>query len=339
VSVVFAKRSAKDLIVGKIPFLIALAVLTLLPFLNVGGFWLDVLTKVNLFLLVTLAIDLYSGTTYYLNLGVSFTFGFAGYSLALLNVYYGIPTEYSMLLAIPISIFFSLAILLPSLKIRGVYFAILSLLVPIIFIGIVTAQPFSLYLGGEGGLRFKQLFLDFARSLPPGVRLTFLQYSYYYISLAAAVVGYVIAYKIGFSDFGFMLRAVGQDEELAEGTGINTLKVKVIGFLISSAYASVAGALYASMRPPVTVDLVVPANTLIPPLTSVIVGGLGTLIGPAIANYLLLLTYELLWGLIGRWRVIAYMLLLIIIITIKPQGIVFKAYVEVRKFLRGVFSE
>lgn len=336
---VFAKRSTKDLIVSKTPFLAVLAVLALLPLLGVGGYWLDVLTKVNLFLLVTLAIDLYSGTTYYLNLGVSFIFGFAGYSLALLNVYYNIPTEYSLLLAIPISVFFSLVILLPSLKIRGVYFAILSLLVPIIFIGIVTAQPFSLYLGGEGGLRFKQLFLDFARSLPSGARLSFLQYSYYYISLVAAVIGYLIAYKIGFSEFGFMLRAIGQDEELAEGTGINTLKVKIIGYLISSLYVSFAGALYASMRPPVTVDVVVPANTLIPPLTSAIVGGLGTVIGPTIANYLLLLTYEFLWDFIGRWRVIVYMLLLIIIIVIKPQGLIFRVYLDVRKVLRGVFRE
>ncbi len=336
---VFAKRSTKDLIIGKTPFFAVLAGLTLLPLLGVGGYWLDVLTKVNLFLLVTLAIDLYSGTTYYLNLGVSFTFGFAGYALALLNIYYGIPIEYSIFLAVPISVFFSLVILLPSLRIRGVYFAILSLLIPIVFIGIVTAQPFSLYLGGEGGLRYKQLFLDFARSLPPGIRLTFLQYSYYYISLVAAVIGYLIAYKIGFSEFGFMLRAVGQDEELAESVGINTLKVKVIGYLISSMYVSVAGALYASMRSPVTVDLVVPANTLVPPLTSAIVGGLGTIIGPAIANYMLLLTYESLWGLIGRWRVIVYMLLLITIVVIKPQGLVFRIYLDLKKRLRGVLLE
>ncbi|MFN3267905.1 MAG: branched-chain amino acid ABC transporter permease [Zestosphaera sp.] len=336
---VFAKRSTKDLIVGKIPFFAVLVGLALLPLLGVGGYWLDVLTKVNLFLLVTLAIDLYSGTTYYLNLGVSFIFGFAGYALALLNTYYGIPTEYSLFLAIPISVFISLVILLPSLKVRGVYFAILSLLIPIVFIGIVTAQPFSLYLGGEGGLRFKQLFLDVARLLPPGIRLAFLQYSYYYISLAAAVIGYLIAYKVGFSEFGFMMRAIGQDEELAEGAGINTLKVKVIGYLISSTYVSVAGALYASMRPPVTVDLVVPANTLIPPLTSAIVGGLGTVIGPAIANYMLLLTYELLWGLIGRWRVIVYMLLLIAIVVIKPQGLIFRIYLDLKKRLRGVLRE
>ncbi|MEM4471139.1 MAG: branched-chain amino acid ABC transporter permease [Zestosphaera sp.] len=336
---VFVKRSTRDLIISKTPFLAVLAALALLPLLGVGGYWLDVLTRVNLFLLVTLAIDLYSGTTYYLNLGISFTFGFAGYALALLNVYYSIPTEYSLLLAIPISVFFSLVILLPSLKIRGVYFAILSLLVPIVYIGIVTAQPFSLYLGGEGGLRFKQLFLDFARSLPSDVRLVFLQYSYYYISLAAAVIGYLVAYKIGFSEFGFMLRAIGQDEELAEGTGINTLKVKIIGYLISSSYVSIAGALYASMRPPVTVDLVVPANTLIPPLTSAIVGGLGTVVGPTIANYLLLLTYELMWGFIGRWRVIVYMLLLITIIVIRPQGLIFKIYLDLKKRLRGVLRE
>lgn len=331
---VFVKKTYKQKVVENLHSIIVIAVLASIPFTGVGGYWLDVLTRVNIFLLIALALDIYSGTTYYLNLGISFTVGLSAYLLAILNINLGVPTELSIPLSALLSTLFSLLIFLPSLKVKGVYFAITSLLTPIIFAGIVTTQPFSLYLGGEGGLRPAQLLLSYARTLPPGVRLQFLQLSYYYLTLLIALVIFTITYKIAYSDFGFMLRAIGQDEVLAEVAGINTLKVKTLGFLYSSFIAALAGSLYGALRPPVTVDLLIPANTLMPALTAVIVGGLGSIVGSAIATYILLLVYEVLWGFIGRWRVIAYMALLIIMVLIKPQGVLFPLYIKVRKLIR-----
>ncbi len=332
---IFVRKTYKQKIVENIHSIIVIAVLASIPFTGVGGYWLDVLTRVNIFLLIALALDFYSGTTYYLNLGISFTVGLSAYLLAFLNINLGLPTELSIPVSALLSTSLSLLIFLPSLKVKGIYFAITSLLIPIIFAGIVTTQPFSLYLGGEGGLRPAQLFLNYAKTLPPILRLQFLQLSYYYLTLFIASILYITTYRIAYSDFGFMLRAIGQDEVLAEAAGINTLKVKALGFLYSSFIAALAGSLYGALRPPVTVDLLIPANTLMPALTAVIVGGLGSIIGSAIATYILLLIYEVLWGFIGRWRVIAYMALLIAMVLIKPQGVLFPLYLKVRKLSRG----
>jgi len=313
--------------------LLAAAVLLLLPLLGLRGYWLDVITRVNIFLLLTLSLDLYSGTTFYLNLGIPFIAGSAAYTIALLNVYQKIPLELAIAPAVGVAVLLSFLIFLPSLRVRGIYFSILSLLLPIIATGIVTSQPFSLYLGGEGGLSYPALLYSYARSLPARERLPFLQLSYFYISAVVAIAAYVLTYKLAYSDLGFAMRAIGQDEVLAENAGIDTFKVKVVSFLASSTLAAVAGALYAAMRPPLTVDILIPANTLVPPLTAVVIGGMGSIVGPAVANYMLLIVYELLWDFVGRWRTVIFMALLIAMVISKPQGVIFSLYLRVKGYL------
>ncbi|MCX8184532.1 MAG: branched-chain amino acid ABC transporter permease [Sulfolobales archaeon] len=328
---VFAKPSKVSKVRKILPFLTVVSIYLTLPAIGLRGFWIDVLTRVNIFLLITLSLDLYSGTTFYLNLGVPFTVGVSAYTLALLNRYLGVPVEYSILPSAITSTIFSFTIFIPSLRVRGAYFSILSLLLPIILAGLVTSQPFSLYLGGEGGISYFPLFFSYARALPAGERVFFLQASHFYLSAAVAIVAYIICYKIAYSDFGFMMRSIGQDELLAEATGINTFRVKLIGFIASSFLSALAGALYAAMRPPITADIFVPANTLVPPLTAVILGGMGTIVGPAIANYLTLIIYEILWGVLGSWRIILYMCLLIVLVLLRPQGLIYYLYLKMKQ--------
>jgi len=335
----FSKPSKLKRVGSILPALFIAAIYMLLPTFGLRGFWLDVLTRVNIFLLITLSLDLYSGTTFYLNLGVPFTVGCAAYSLALLNRYLGVPVEYAILPSAAISLVLSLVIFLPSLRVRGAYFSIMSLLLPIVMAGIVTSQPFSLYLGGEGGITYSPLFFSYARGLPVKERAFFLQSTYFYISSIAAIIAFIVSYKVAYSDFGFMMRSVGQDELLAEASGVNTVRVKLVGFLISSSLASFAGSIYAAMRPPVTVDVFIPANTLVPPLTAVILGGMGTIVGPTIANYFILLVYEALWDVIGRWRVVLYMCLLIVLVLLRPQGIVYYLYTKLKRLVSSKIAE
>jgi len=335
----FARPSRLKRVKRTLPILASATIYMLLPVIGLRGFWLDVLTRVNIFLLITLSLDLYSGTTFYLNLGVPFTVGCAAYSVALLNRYLGVSVEYAILPSAAISLVLSLVIFLPSLRVRGAYFSIMSLLLPIVMAGIVTSQPFSLYLGGEGGITYSPLLFSYARGLPVRERAFFLQSTYFYISSIAAIIAFIVSYKVAYSDFGFMMRSVGQDELLAEASGINTLRVKLVGFLISSSLASFAGAIYAAMRPPMTVDVFIPANTLVPPLTAVILGGMGTIVGPALANYFILLVYEVLWDVLGRWRVILYMCLLIVLVLLRPQGIVYYLYMRLKHIISSKLAE
>ena len=143
---------------------------------------------------------------------------------------------------------------------------------------------------------------------------------------------------MAYSDFGFTLRAIGQDEELAEISGVNTFMVKLKGFLISSFFAGLAGAFYAAIKPPVTLDFISPSTVLLPILTAMIIGGMGTIVGTAIATYILMIIYELLWGVVGEWRTIVYMVLLFTFVILKPQGIIHYIYVRIVNKIRGVVT-
>lgn len=333
----FKRKTIVDRLRENLPGIIILLILALLP-IRISDFLIDTLIRTFIFVVLAITLDFFSGTTGYLNLGHSFIFGFSAYITGIMYVYLKIPTEIAILGAGLIGTFGSLALLLPSLRVRGVYFAILSLLYPIIFMGIVTTQPFSLYLGGEGGLRIKQLFLDIARKLPPAERLAFLHNTYYYLSLMLMVVSFIILYKLAYKEFGFKLRSIGQDEELAEIAGINTTIIKLKGFLISSVFVSYAGALYAGMRPPITIDFVNTGSILLPTLTAMIVGGAGTIVGPAIAAFLLTLLYQYLWEIVGVWRTVVYMIILLAFVLIRPQGIVFDIYLRIKKLFKKVIA-
>ncbi len=316
--------------------IIILVVLFVLPFTGlVNEYWLSVLTRVNIFLVLAITFDFFSGTTLYLNLGHSFIVGLAAYSLAIFNIFAHIPVALAIPLATITATIISLLLFLPSIRVKGEYFAILSLLYPIILISIATTQPFSAYLGGEAGLMSDQLLLGYALKLSPEHSLFFLTTSYYLLSLAMAVAAFIILYKLAYSDFGFTLRAIGEDEELAEATGVNTTRVKLKGFLIASALASLAGSFYAAIKPPITTDFVSPDSILIPILTAVIVGGLGSIVGTAISSYILFIIYEALWGVFGVWRTVVYMLILIVFVVLKPEGIMYQLYVKARKVLGG----
>ncbi len=330
----FVRKTVTERLKEQLPRIMVVAALFLIPLIGVKGYWLDVLTRINIFLIFAITLDFFSGTTLYLNLGHSFIIGLAAYTLAILNVYYGIPVEVGIFISTIITCILSLVLFLPSIRVKGVYFAIMSLLFPIIFIGIATTQPFSIFLGGEGGLRSKQLFLNIAKALPVKYRLMFLQLSYYYLSLIIAIISYIVLYKLAYSDFGFTLRAIGQDEELAEVSGIDTVKVKLKGFLISSFFASLAGSFYASIKPPVTLDYVSTATILLPALTAMIVGGMGTIVGTAIATYVLIILYEILWNIVGEWRTIIYMLLLLVFVILRPQGIMYYLYLKLKSVLK-----
>jgi branched-chain amino acid transport system permease protein len=331
----FRQKTVVDKVRENLLGVIVLLILALLP-MRANDFLLDTLVRTYIFVILAVTLDFFSGTTGYLNLGHSFIFGLSAYLTGILYVYLKIPTEIAILGAGLLGTFGSLALLLPSLRVRGVYFAILSLLYPIIFIGIVTTQPFSLYLGGEGGLRIKQLFLDIARKLPPSERLAFLHNAYYYLSFILMVASFIVLYKLAYNEFGFKLRSIGQDEELSEAAGVNTTNMKIKGFLLSAVFASYAGALYAGMRPPITVDFVNTGSILLPTLTAMIVGGAGTIIGPAIAAFLLTLLYQYLWGLVGLWRTVAYMIILLAFVLIRPQGIFFDIYLRIRRLVDKV---
>jgi branched-chain amino acid transport system permease protein len=193
---------------------------------------------------------------------------------------------------------------IPALRLRGDYLAIATLgFGEIIRIAILNIDA----VGGARG---------FSLSAQAGVDLR-------YEGLGA--IGGVVAISVAliarlvYSAGGLAFRAVREDETAAEAMGIATTRVKVEAFAVASFFAGVAGALFAHAEGYVHTNSFTFVRSF-EIMAFVVLGGLGSLSGAAIAAAVLTAAPELLRG-FGEWRMVLYSLLIIATMLVRPQGL------------------
>jgi branched-chain amino acid transport system permease protein len=199
---------------------------------------------------------------------------------------------------------------LPSLRLRGFYFTLCSLVIQtVITLGFVYFVNLT---NGDTGI--SQIPLP---ELPGGERLSGLAYD---LTLATlAVIGVVVLTLIVHSGFGRRLIAIREDDGLAETLGINVTRHKMIAFFIASLFASVGGALYApyvGFISPRSFDVLVSLNIWL----MVAFGGRGTIWGPVLGAALLAPIPFVLQD-YYTIKDVVYGLLIIGVIVLLPSGI------------------
>ena len=201
---------------------------------------------------------------------------------------------------------------LPSLRLRGDYLAIITLgFAQIILVIIRNIKAV------DGATAFTGLPVASQAPSLPHIATPHLT-NLFWVFLVAALVLWV-AYSLRFSVHGLAFLAVREDEIAAEAMGINTTRYKVLAFVLSAFFTGIAGALFAhyqsslsneSFRFERSIDTVV----------MVVLGGLGSISGVAIAAVLLTVLPEALRP-IAEYRLVVYPLLLVILMLTRPQGI------------------
>jgi branched-chain amino acid transport system permease protein len=199
---------------------------------------------------------------------------------------------------------------LPSLRLRGFYFTLCSLVIQtVITLGFVYFVNLT---NGDTGI--SQIPLP---ELPGGGRLSGLGYDLVLAGLA--IVGVVVLTLVVGSPFGRRLVAIREDDGLAETLGINVTRQKMIAFFIASIFASVGGALYApyvGFISPRSFDVLVSLNIWL----MVAFGGRGTIWGPVLGAILLAPVPFLLQD-YYTIKDVVYGLLIIGVIVLLPSGI------------------
>jgi branched-chain amino acid transport system permease protein len=199
---------------------------------------------------------------------------------------------------------------LPSLRLRGFYFTLCSLVIQtVITLGFVYFVNLT---NGDTGI--SQIPLP---ELPGGSRLSGLSYDLVLAGLA--IVGVVVLTLIVGSRFGRRLVAIREDDGLAETLGINVTRQKMIAFFVASLFASVGGALYApyvGFISPRSFDVLVSLNIWL----MVAFGGRGTIWGPVLGAILLAPVPFLLQD-YYTIKDVVYGLLIIGVIVLLPAGI------------------
>jgi len=283
-----------------------------------------------IFIVFSISWDFLTGLVGEVNLGHTIFIGIGGYVTALLHV----PSRFEGTilsplanipeLPIPLTIFlggvvaavFGVAIGLITLRLKGWYFALVTAILPLLFIK--ATYVFKDLFGGEEGF-----------SVGLGKAIAQDTFGKYIVSLAFMILCFAILYGIKNSKLGLTLVAIREDNTLAEALGINIYLYKVFAMGVSSFFAGLSGALLVHYRITVSPDLFdVPLMLLI--ILAVVIGGLGSIVGPVIGGFLIyLLKYWVLKVYLVPYippafplndDIILYILLIIIAITM-PHGI------------------
>jgi branched-chain amino acid transport system permease protein len=260
--------------------------------------------------------DFMSGLTGRENFGHALFIGTGAYTAGFLNTSFDLNPWWGLPAAALVAVVFSLIIGLPTLRLRGPYFALAMLSGATVMQSLTII--FAEYTGGQDGLNGIFPILDS-------------ETAYYYLTLGFMVATVVVLKFIALSPWGTILRAIRGDEATCQAAGINVNFYKITALMISAAFAGLGGALYAHSLLQVGPDLfavVLSINVII----FVYVGGMGSIYGPAGAALLLSLLVEKL-RFLSEFRLWVYTLILIFILFFLQKGLVAPAWSGLRRLI------
>jgi branched-chain amino acid transport system permease protein len=285
--------------------IIGAAVILALPPFFAGGFTLHLLTTGLYYTILAASWNLLAGFTGQFSLAHHAFAAIGAYTSGLLIRYYGVPIWVGIASGVVMAALFGYALGRMVLSMRAIYLAIATwAFAETIHILLTAAYPIT---RGELGLNVPPLF----RNLDPR--------AYYVLFAALTLVSVTIMYGIVRSRIGYFMRAIRDDDMRAESLGIDTTKVKVFVFTVSSAFAGLAGAFYGHylvVLSPQMVDF----NEMAKLIIMVVLGGLGTVLGPLIgaAPVQILTTYLQKYG---EWDLVIFAVVVIALMRSHVGGI------------------
>lgn len=258
-----------------------------------------------IFLVTAVSFNLVAGYIGYFSLGHIVFVGLGGYFTALmmwkLNV--------NILLAVPLSSLFVAAVAvgvgLPTLKLRGPYFAISTLGLAVAARHVIVVMPDS-WAGGSVGI-FMPRIINLEGS--------------YYSMIGLVLASMFLTYFLLRSKVGVWMRAVRDDEDAAETMGVNSRRVKVLVFSLSAVLAGLAGSLnfwQFGYIEPISAFYIL---TIIEVIAMTLVGGLGTFLGPVVGVTVLYAFRHYTWATFPGLQLAMFGILIILAIILAPGGI------------------
>ena len=269
--------------------------LVLTPFAFPGAKALNVAAKICIFIVLVASFDLLLGYTGIVSFAHTMFFGIGAYGVAIALTHLG-PTWSAVGAGIGAALALSLALSwvigLFSLRVKAMFYAMITLAVAAAFQ--TLASQLSDLTGGEDGLTFKvpeMLSPGFMLSQHPflGVSLDGRLVSFYLLVITTVLL-FLIMLRIVNSPFGRVLQAIRENEFRAEALGYRTVVYRTWSNMLSAAFATLAGALLALWLRYNGPDTSLSFEIMIDILLMVVIGGMGTLYGSVVGATLFIIT-------------------------------------------------
>ena len=285
--------------------LIVLAGLALAPFLFPGARALNVAATICIFILLVASYDLLLGYTGIVSFAHTMFYGIGAYGVGL-SLYKVGPTWGAVFMGLTIALLLSLALALViglfSLRVKAIFYAMITLAVASAFA--VLASQLSDFTGGEDGRTF-----SVPEVLRPGFRLIEAEVFgtaingkliTYYLVFFTALALFLLLLRVVNSPFGRVLQAIRENDFRAEALGYRTVVYRTLANCLSAVTATLAGALMALWLryagPQTTLSFTIMMDILL----IVVIGGMGTLYGAAIGSALFILAQNYLQALMRQ---------------------------------------
>jgi branched-chain amino acid transport system permease protein len=302
-----------------------LAVLSLIPLFGPGDFILRILISVFMFAALAESWNIISGFTGYFSFGQVAFFGIGAYTMALLLRWFNLSPFIIIAAAVVISAGFAFVLGIITLRLRGAYFT-LSTLVSTLALKVIVDNTPDLT-GGAKGI-----------SLPlPGIDIHVFTTVVYYAQFLFLVASVYFVHRIVNSRFGLGLKGIREDEEVAEVMGVDTAKYKAFAYVLSAIFPAMIGAVWSLDRSYIFPFTAFDTNLEVVTIAIAVFGGTGTITGPLWGSFILILFREMLRIMIsgaGSAYLLIFGLVLILVIIFVPEGVSKKLNGAIRKVLK-----
>jgi branched-chain amino acid transport system permease protein len=261
------------------PYIFVLAVLIVLPLFS-GSYTVRIISKVLIFALFAMSLDIVMGYTGMRSFGHAAFFGFGGYMTGILSVKLGITSFWAIL---PITLL-SCAVLAAiigyfTLRVTGVHFLLVTMAFGQLLSQIATRwRTLTGGSDGFGGIKYPDL----------GFEISWNPTKLYFFTLLVFIVCALLLNRFMKSSFGRSLIGIRENEGRMRSLGFNTWAIKYSGVILAGVFAGMAGVMYAYLNKAMTpLDLALETSAL--PMLMVIMGGGATLWGPALGAAVIVL--------------------------------------------------
>ncbi len=299
-----------------------LTVFVLVPlFINATGRWDFYYTLTSVALLSVGAAGVW--LTFYIgriNIGQGAYALVGGYVSTILVTKAGVSFWWTLPLAGLFCAFISVLIGLPILRLRGVYFAMVTLVLT--EVARLSALALPITNGAKGITSIPQpgeLSLVGLTIIPDFATLSNPRIGFYVMAVVLMIITYLVLWRIVNSRLGHLCRSLQQNEELSASIGVNTAYLRLLAYAISSFFGGIAGAMFASIAQSIYPSSFVVADS-VNFMLYCFLGGLGYVFGPMLGTFLLYFGWDLL-SIAREYQLLIYSGVMILLMLVLPNGV------------------
>ena len=299
---IYALSSPRELSYLSVPRLVLIVGMLALPFVMPSIYWQRVITITCIYALLALSFDFLAHFVGLVCLGGAFFVGTGGYLAAIANTTFGLPPWITVPLAAVLGGSLCTLLLLPCLPLRGVYFAIVSLMYPLLLARVIEALDI---LGGTDGIMGIDSFPN--------------RWVEQYFLIGILLLLMFGVRRLVNTDLGLVLRGVKDNDQAIRASGMSVTFYKSVAVFIASVIGCLSGAYLVHIYMWSGISQFALDFSILP-IAATVIGGGGTLVGPVLGCLILVPISELLRD-FGTLRIVFYALILVAFIIFRSEGL------------------